>query len=378
MKLRSIHDIREKHKRVLIRLDLDVPLKGNKVISDHRLVETVSTLKKCLKQSHSLVLIGHRGRPMGKRKHSLSLKPVIDHLSRLLKKKIMMINNLKQKTLTGNTISAFENIRFYPGEEENNVHFSSLLSSFGDIYVNEAFATSHRNHASIVGIPRFLPSYAGERFQKEVAMLSSLFHHPKHPFIVVIGGAKIGSKARAITSLINKADTILLGGGLANHFLLSHHKPIGRSKIEKDHLSFIQKLVSAKIRIPLDVVVARSIHATESEKRAVAGVRGNEFIFDIGPETIEYYGNILFKGKTILWSGPMGVFENKQFAMGTKAICKAITKSRAVTVAGGGDTLTAIDQFNLGSRFSFLSLGGSAMLEFFERGSLPGIECLRK
>lgn len=314
--------------RVLVRADFNVPLKKGKVADDKRIRASLPTIKALLKKKCAVILCSHLGRPKGVDK-SLRMKPVAKHLEKLLGKKVG--NNPK---IGPGQVCLLENLRFNKGEQANNQGFARKLAALADVYVNDAFGSSHRAHASIVGVPKYLPSYAGLLLEKEISALSKALK-PKRPFVLVIGGAKIKDKARFLKSLAKKADTVLVGSALA--------------KVIRP---------SSKILLPDDYVVS------DGKK------------LDIGQKTVKKYFKILKKAKTVVWNGPMGMFEKKPFDKGTRAIAKIIAGLKATTIIGGGDTVAAVNQFGLAKKFTHVSTGGGAALEFLEGKKLPGISAL--
>ena len=295
-------------------------------------------------------------------------------------------------------MSLLENLRFYPGEKKNDLHFSKQLASLADIYVNEAFSASHRGHASVAAITKLLPSFAGLNFENEVKKLSQLMHEPKRPFVMIIGGKKIADKVGAIENLTKIADTVLVGGAAANNFLKAEGFDIANSYLGENFVNFANKLLDEnkqeasllndylpipKIIYPLDVIAATSPEATQVKTLNLLDPKNkdiaDELMFlDIGPKTIELFSQIIKQAKTIFWNGPMGVFENPRFAQGTKKIAQAVASSKAYSVLGGGDTLSAINQFNLSDKYDYMSAAGGAALEFLSGKSLPGLKPLEK
>jgi phosphoglycerate kinase len=326
-----------KGKRILLRVDFNVPIKNSKVTDDFRIKKTLPTINFLKRKGAKIILISHL--TDGKNK---SLEPAAKYLFKKIKGDITLL----------------ENIRNYPGEEKNDKNFAKQLAKLGDIYVNDAFSASHRNHASIVGIPKYLPSYAGLLFEEEYKNLSHAFK-PMHPFLLILGGVKFGSKLGVLNRFLKTADRIFIGGALANNFFWANKMDIGKSVLDKN--TNIKKFLrNPKIILPIDVK------------------KKNGAILDIGLLATKELSLLVKKSKFILWNGPMGNFEEKKFSKGTSVIAKAIAKSKAQTIIGGGDTIAAIDKAKIPlNKFSFVSTAGGAMLEFLAKGTLPGIEALK-
>lgn len=387
--MQSVEDIDTKGKRVLVRIDADVPLSGNQVLpeGEFRLLAGLPTIKYLTDNNAKIILMGHLNRPEGKVVEEMRLEPVAKWLSEKLGKKVIKINEIvgplvKEKSLSlkEGEILILENLRFDAREEANSQEFAEELASLAEIYVNESFATCHREHTSIVGVPQILPGCAGIRLLKEIEVLGLVRERPVAPFTLIIGGAKAETKVGVITNLMQKADNILIGGALANNFFKVQGFEIGLSKIDEIALEKIKEinLSSAKIKLPVDVVVAKNPESgKESEVVEVKKVPKDKMALDIGPETIRIYKEIFKENNTIVWNGPMGMFEEEAFSTGTKEIAKAITETSAKKIAGGGDSLAAILKFGLKDKFNHLSVGGGAMLEFLEGKDLPGILALK-
>lgn len=414
MKLKTISQKATDDKRVLVRVDYNVPLKETngswQVANDSKLRATLPTIKLLLEaKAKQIILCSHLGRPKGKPAEKLSLKPVAKKLGELLKE-----NNLTQvvdfapspsEISPESKLLLLENLRFDPGEKKNDPVFAKKLSGLADIYVNDAFSASHRQHASIVGIAKYLPSFAGLTLVEELQSLQRLLESPKRPFVVMVGGAKISDKLSAIEHLSKIADTILVGGGIANNFLKAEHFEVYHSYLEdapadlnKEGMDFVKladKLLDEnrqqstmlgnyplpKILYPLDVLVASSPESKSSKTlnllRTEQKKLGEESMFlDIGPKTIALYSEVIKKAKTVFWNGPMGVFENPEFENGTKKLAKVLSESKAFSVLGGGDTIRAIEHFSLRDDFSYVSNAGGAALEFLSGKMLPGLEPL--
>lgn len=397
MNIKKIENAELKNKKVIVRVDYNVPLKKGEVQDPTRLVESLPTLKYLLAQNCKVILISHLGRPDGKPNPELSLKPVAEKLSSLLKKPVLSASDcVGPETaklcadLKSGQIILLENLRFHAEEEKNDEKFARELAGLAEVFISDAFGTAHRAHASTVGITKFLPSYAGLLMEKEVEKLSETQINPPRPLTLVIGGAKMETKIDLIKSFIDRSDNIILGGGIANTFLAAKGYQIGASLMEKDKVEIakeIIKLVEQKrknLLLPVDFLVAKAITEFAGTKVSEStSLEDDDKIVDMGPQTVKIAKDLLHKSQTIIWNGPMGIFEMDNFAAGTKAIAKEISESTTrsphhLTVIGGGDTLEALNRFKIPhSKFSHVSTGGGAMLEFLEKGTLPGVEALK-
>lgn len=398
MKLRTIDEIKKlKGKRVLVRVDFNVPLKksGAKIVvaDDTRIRAALPTIKYLLGQGAKVILMSHLGDPGGRVKKNLSLKPIGSVLGKLLlmkgtapadwegKKGLKKIDAMK----TGE-VMMLENLRFHPGEEKNDKKFAAGLASLADIYVNDAFAAAHRAHASIVGVPKFLPGYAGFLMKKEINVLSSLLGKPSKPFIGLIGGAKISTKISVIENLLKKVNSLLLGGALVNNFFKAAGYDIGASVYEPKELKMAKKLLRNKKNVlPIDFVVGdfkgKKAWVISVPKKKTALCKKPYALLDIGPETIKKYSEIIRKAQTIAWNGPMGYFEIPKYSHGTLALGQLIaarSKGKVFGVVGGGETIEAVKKTGMSEYIDHISTGGGAMLEFLEGKVLPGIKPLLK
>lgn len=391
--LKQIKNIKGKH--VLLRVDFNVPIDKTGVTDDTRIRETLPTIKFLLKKSAKVIVITHLGRPEGKIVDGLKLDSVASSLQKLLKKKVHKLHNCIGKPVetaikkmkTGEVI-LLENIRFHPEEEKCDPKFSKELAELGDIFVNDAFAACHRAHASTYGISKYLPSYAGFLVENELKHLSPLLKNVKKPLTIIVGGAKVNTKIGLLKSFFKKADYILIGGALANTFLAAQGFDVGKSLYEKDKIELARELLMSadkkgqKIVLPEDVIVADII--TEYAKTLdlpLEDIEGNMKILDIGSRTRKTFTDIIAKSKTIIWNGPMGLYEFTPFCSGTRTIANALSLlgRKAKTYLGGGDTIDALSRCNIPrKKFTFVSTGGGAMLEFLEGKKLPGIEALTK
>ena len=380
-------------KIVLLRLDLNVPLKNGEILDQTRIDKILPILSFLIKKKSKILVVSHIGRPKGKVDKDLSLKPVCENLEKKLNQRISLIQDdildLKKENLFINSneqIIFLENIRFYDEEEKNDCNFSKNLSRLADIFVNDAFSCSHRAHASISKITEFLPSYAGIQLEKEINALTKITTEIKKPISCIIGGSKISSKVGIIKNLIPKFDNIIIVGGMANNILNYKGHPIGKSikeiniEILVEEIFKTAKNYSCKILYPEDVVVGKSMNGN-GEIKLLKNVKKDDFILDIGPKTINKIKDIIENSKTILWNGPAGYFENPSFALGSIEIAKKIVEKNKndgfFSVAGGGDTIAVINQINALKNFNFVSTAGGAFLEFLEGKELPGIKALK-
>ncbi len=376
--MRSITKANVKGKRVIVRVDFNVPLKDGLVQNDARIRATLPTINALLEKGASVVLMTHLGRPDGKIVDTLRLKPVALHLAKLLGKKVLYVPAVigapcerVASRLREGDVMLVENLRFDPREEKNDKTFAKYLAKLGDLYCNDAFGVSHRAHASVAAITKFLPSFAGPLLEKEVALLSVLTRKPKKPFVAILGGAKVGDKIQLIAELSKRCDAILIGGAMTFTFLLACGKNIGKSKAEPDKVALARKLLKRKnIILPTDIVLDNG--KTVSVNDIPANARG----LDIGEETQAVYAEIIRGAKTVFWNGPLGLFEQKPYHLGTLAIAKAISKAKAISIVGGGDSIAAIELLKLQKAFTHLSTGGGASLEFIQGKKLPGITAL--
>lgn len=374
-----LNDFELRNKRVIVRVDFNVPLdKSGKITDDTRILESLPTIKYILKQSpKQLILMSHLGRPDGKVVGSMSLRPVADRLAKMLRDKVHLTKDCVLP-VPKDKIVLLENLRFHKEEEANDVGFAKKLASFADIYVNDAFGTAHRGHASNDAITTFLPGCVGFLMEKEITNLSKALN-PERPYVTIMGGAK-GDKLLLLEQLAGKADKILFGGVLANTILLAAGKNIGASIYDDTTRQFATKILredSGKIVMPVDVVAAEKFKEGAEHKIVdVDSVPEHWLILDIGPKTIELYKREMAKAKTVTWNGPVGVFEFKSFANGTKEIASFLAKSKITTIIGGGDSAAAVVKFGLKERMTHVSTGGGASLEFLGGKKLPAISAL--
>jgi phosphoglycerate kinase len=374
-------------RRVLARVDFNVPLRDGAIDDDLRIAAALPTLQWLRERGAAVVVCSHLGRPNGEPDPRYSMRPVAQRLSELLRAAVKLapavVGDEVHKAagaLAPGEVLLLENLRFEPGETANDPAFADALSALGDVYVNDAFGASHRAHASIVGPPARLPSAAGRLLEREVEVLSGLLHEPRRPFVAVLGGAKVSDKLGVIDALLERCDAILVGGAMAFTFLLAQGYAVGDSLVEPDRVADCRRLLdSGRVRVPVDVVVAKEI-AADAEARIVKvaampeGWRG----LDVGPETAALFADEIGHAATVLWNGPMGVFEVEPFAAGTRTVAEAVADCRGFTVVGGGDSAAAVRQMGLADRVDHVSTGGGASLELIEQGDLPGLEALRK
>lgn len=384
--MKVVTKFKQKNKIALVRSDFNVPIKNKKISDDKRIRESLPTIKYLLKLKSKIVLMAHLGRPGGKYAEEFSLKPVAKRLEKLLKKKVQFIEKPLSEEVkdiidtSKDSIFLLENIRFYKQEKKNDKKFAEDLSKLADIYVNDAFGTAHRAHASTEAITHYLPSYAGLLLEKEIKELSKALR-PKRPLVVIIGGKKVSDKIGVIKNFLTKAKYVLIGGAMCFTFLKAQGYDVGKSLVEKDSLTlakFLLKKGKNKIVLPVDVITASKIDSkAKASIHTIADMPKNELGLDIGPATTKLFSSMLKDAKTIVWNGSMGVNEIKQFAKGTAEVGKALAKSKAITIVGGGDTISAVDKLKIENKLTHVSTGGGASLEFLEGKNLPAIKALK-
>ncbi len=380
--MKDIRKASMKGKVVLMRADFNVPIRNGKVTSDKRIRAAMETIRLILSsQPRKLILMSHLGRPKGERIPEYSLSPVAKKLRSLLDEKIDFVEDIFDTDAISSSdarVILLENLRYYPEEKRNDKDFAKKLASHADIYINDAFGTCHRGHASVDAITRYIPSYPGLLLEKEISNLD--ISAAKRPLVVIIGGAKVSDKIGVIRRMVKKADAVLIGGAMMFTFLKSQGYETGKSIVENDKLEIAQKLLRTsknKIMLPVDVVVARSSKGSSKPKNVgIDSIPKNCLGLDIGPETVRIFSSVISEAGTILWNGPMGMFEQKPYDNGTKAIAKSVAASRARSVIGGGDSVSAIEKSGLSSKVSHVSTGGGASLEFIEGKKLPGLVAL--
>ncbi len=392
MNKKTIRDIDLKNKKVLVRCDFNVPLDSDlNIIDNRRIVGAIPTIKYLLENNCKIILCSHLGRPKGEVKKEFSLEPVAKELSRLLGKEVKLAKDIigtSAKELTANMqdgeIVLLENVRFDKREEENDEEFSKELASMAEIYVNDAFGTAHRAHSSTAGVAKFLPAVAGFLMEKEINFLGTTLEKPERPFMAILGGKKVSDKIGVIDSLLEKVDTLIIGGGMAYTFFKAMGYNVGNSICELDKLDLATSLIEkaknkgVKLMLPVDTKVGKEFKAdTESKTVSYKEIPDGWEGFDIGAETIKMYEEELSKAKTVIWNGPVGLFEFDQFAIGTNSIAEFLGNMKDVTtIIGGGDSAAAIEKLGIGDKFTHISTGGGASLEFLEGKKLPGVECL--
>lgn len=379
--MKFLRDLDVKDKRVLLRVDFNVPVGDDGLVDskeDWRIEATLPTINYLLNQKAKVILLSHLGRPKGRVVKSLRLDPIAQRLSELLNKKVVKVEKMKE--VKSDEIVLLENLRFYPGEEENDSDFVKQLAKLGEIYVNDAFGNVHRAHASMVGLPQCLPSCAGLLLEKEIKVLSEISDKAERPLIVIIGGVKISTKIKVIKNFLKKADGLILAGALANTVISAKGFAIGKSISQKEMVEEVKKLelTNIKLHIPVDVVASVDPSGrAPSRVAAVGNTEEKEMILDIGPDTIQLFSRIISKAKTIIWNGPMGVFEVEKFAQGSRKIAQAVAQSDSFSLVGGGETITLLEQLGLLKKIDHISTGGGAMLKFLANEKLPGIEALK-
>lgn len=388
MPIPKMSDFDLKGKRVLIREDFNVPLKNGEVTSDLRIRAALPTIKQALKAGGKVMLMSHLGRPTeGVFEETFSLAPVARELSKLLKMEVPLIHHWIDGFNMGDAqIVLLENVRFNHGETDNNVELSKKMASLCDVYVMDAFATSHRAESSTCGVIKYAKeACVGPLLLSELDALGKILEKPAHPVLAIVGGSKVSTKLALLDSLVKKVDLLIIGGGIANTFLAAEGYTVGKSLYEPDLIDEAERLTieakqrNAEVPLPIDVVVAeRLTENAESYVRLVSQIDDNEKIFDMGPDTIKNFVALIKKAKTILWNGPIGAFEIEEFSHGTEAIAKAIAESKAFKVAGGGDTLAAIEKYHVYDKIDYISTGGGAFLTVLEGKKLPVIAALEE
>lgn len=394
MAKKTLKDYDFTDKNVLVRVDFNVPQTKDgtgHIVDDSRIVAALPTIHQLLKQNATVILMSHLGRPKGP-EAKFTLRPVAERLEELLGQKVHFLASetvvdasVKQAAaaLKGGEVALLENTRFVSGETKNDPAFSKDLASLADIFVNDAFATCHRSHSSNVGVAALLPSALGLLVQKEVDIMGEALQDPKHPFVAILGGAKVSDKIGVIENLLDKVDTILIGGGMAYTFLKAMGKEIGTSLLEADKLELAKDLLhrakekGVRVELPTDGVIADAV--AENQKTAIVSIDAipaDKMSLDIGPETIKTFTSIVKEAKTVVWNGPMGVFEIKEFSNGTLALAKAMAECQGTTIIGGGDSAAAVEQAGYKEQMTHVSTGGGASLEFLEGKELPGIAAI--
>jgi phosphoglycerate kinase len=389
----TIRDLDAAGKRVFVRVDFNVPLEDGKITDDSRIVAALPTIRALLAQGAIVILASHLGRPDGKVQDSMRLRPVAERLSQLLKMPVPVTGDALGvgtedaiKRLKPGEVILLENLRFHAEEEANDPAFARTLASYADVYVNDAFGTAHRAHASTEGIAHLLPAYAGLLMEKEIEFLGKLMENPERPFAAIIGGAKVSGKIKVLRNLVDKVDVLVIGGGMANTFLLAQGRSVGKSLAEPDRIEDAKAIMASaerhgtKIVLPTDVVVAKEVTRGSEYKTLPADkVPASWNIVDIGKASLDAMRKALEPARTVFWNGPLGVFEIPTFAVGTKEIARFLAgraQAGATVVVGGGDSVAAVDQQGLADKMTHISTGGGASLEFLEGKELPGVAVL--
>jgi len=385
---KTVKDIDVKNKRVLVRVDFNVPMKDGKITDDTRIRAALTTINYLLDQGAAVILVSHLGRPKGGPDPIFSLKPVADYLAKLLGKPVAFASDCigpvaeeASRSLKPGDVLVLENTRFHPEEEKNDPGMAKQLAALAEVYVNDAFGTAHRAHASTEGVAKVLPGVAGFLMEKEIQYLGQAVDNPKKPFVAILGGAKVSDKIGVIRNLLQKADTLLIGGGMANTFFQAQGYALGDSLVEPESIDTAKellKLSSGKLYLPVDVVIADKFEDSAQKKiQPVGDVPSGWRVLDIGPETIKLFSRFIASAGTVVWNGPMGVFEFPNFAVGTFEIAKSVASSKAVSVIGGGDSVAAVTQAGVAEKITHISTGGGASLEMLEGLALPGLVALQ-
>lgn len=394
MNKKTVRDINVKGKKVIVRCDFNVPQgKEGNITDDRRIVGALPTIKYLIENGSKVILMSHLGRPKEGYDAKYSLKPVADRLSKLLGSDVKLAEDADvvgenavrlASELNEGDVLLLENVRFVKTETKNDMEFSKKLASLADIFVNDAFGTAHRAHSSTAGIAEFLPSVAGFLIEKEIAFMGKALENPERPFVSILGGAKVSDKIGVINNLLEKVDRLIIGGGMAYTFLKAQGLNTGKSLLEEDKVDYAKEMIEkakskgVTLYLPVDHVVAAEFKA-DAESKVVEGDIPEGFMgLDIGPKSIEIFSNAVKDAKTVIWNGPMGVFEMPAFAVGTKAIAEALSNVEGTTIIGGGDSAAAVEQLGFADKMSHISTGGGASLEFLEGLELPGIAVLNE
>jgi len=392
---KSIEDIEVAGKRVLCRCDFNVPTKDGKITSDKRIVAAMPTIEYLVNKGAKVILCSHMGKPKGEWKPELSLKVVAERISQLLGKEVIMASDVagedskaKAAALKDGDVMLLENTRYIKGETKNDPELSKALADLADIFVNDAFGTAHRAHSSTAGVADYLPAVSGYLVQKEVSIMGKALANPERPFVAILGGAKVSDKLNVINNLLEKVDTLIIGGGMAYTFLAAKGYGIGTSLLDAEKIDYCKEMMAkaeakgVKLLLPVDTVVSTAFPSpidgpVEVETVAAEAIPADKMGLDIGEKTRELFAEAAKSAKTVVWNGPMGVFENPVLAKGTIAVAQALADSEAVTIVGGGDSAAACEQLGFASQITHISTGGGASLEFLEGLELPGIACLQ-
>ncbi|MBS1333777.1 MAG: phosphoglycerate kinase [Clostridiales bacterium] len=391
---KSVEDINVMGKRVLVRCDFNVPMEDGRITDDNRIVCALPTIKYLLAHNARVILCSHMGRPKGEFNPKYTLAPVAKRLSELLGKDVALAADVvgpdaqaKATALKDGEVLLLENVRFHKEEEKNDPAFAKQLASLAEIYVNDAFGTAHRAHASTAGVADYLPAVCGYLIEKEISVMGGALNNPTRPFVAILGGAKVADKLKVIENLLTKVDTLIIGGGMAYTFLAAQGKGIGTSLYDAEKLDYCKDMLKkaeekgVKLLLPVDTVVASAFPdpidaPVETEIVCSSAIPADKMGLDIGPKTRELFAEAAKTAKTVIWNGPMGVFENDALAKGTIAVAAALAESDATTIVGGGDSAAAVEKLGFADKITHISTGGGASLEFLEGLELPGIACL--
>lgn len=386
----TVEDVQVKGKKVFVRVDFNVPLKDGVITDDTRIKATLPTINYLIHQGAKVILASHLGRPKGERKPEFTLAPCAVRLSELLGKPVKFVHDCigpdvekAVDAMSEGDVLLLENLRYYKEEEKNGADFSKALASLAEVGINDAFGVSHRAHASVEGITKYLPMAAGYLLEKEIRFIGGAVSNPERPFAAIIGGAKVSDKIEVIANLLPKVDVLIIGGGMANTFLAAKGYALGSSLVETDKIDLAKELIAkanvekTDLLLPTDVVVAKAFE-NDAEHKVVSadGIEDGWMALDIGPATCIAYAKALESARTIVWNGPMGVFEMDNYAVGTNAVAKAVADSGGITIVGGGDSVAAIEKSGLADKITHISTGGGASLEYLEGKVLPGIAAL--
>ena len=392
---KSIEDIEVTGKRVLCRCDFNVPTKEGKITSDKRIVAALPTIEYLVRNGAKVILCSHMGKPKGEWKPELSLQVVAERLSQLLGQQVIMATDVagedakaKAAALENGQVMLLENTRYIKGETKNDPELSKELASLADIFVNDAFGTAHRAHSSTAGVADYLPAVSGYLVQKDVAIMGTALANPERPFVAILGGAKVSDKLNVINNLLEKVDTLIIGGGMAYTFLAAQGHGVGTSLLDSEKIDYCKEMMAkaeakgVKLLLPIDTVVSASFPSpidgpVDVETVASSAIPADKMGLDIGEQTRQLFAEAAKSAKTVVWNGPMGVFENPTLAKGTIAVAQALADSDAITIVGGGDSAAACEQLGFADRITHISTGGGASLEFLEGLELPGIACLQ-
>lgn len=384
---KSIKDVNVQGKKVLVRVDFNVPLKEGQVADDTRIQAALPTINYLLENGAALILCSHLGRPKGEAKPEFSLKPVAAYLDNLIDSDVQFADDClgasakdAAAALQPGQVLVLENTRYYAGEKKNDPEMAKTLASYADLFVNDAFGTAHRAHSSTVGVASYLPAVAGFLLEKEIEYLGNAVAEPTRPFVAILGGAKVSDKIEVIKNLLTKADKVLIGGGMANTFFKAQGYAMGSSLVEEDALDTAKELLATggdKLCLPVDMVIADKFAAdANTETLPIGDVEDGWSILDVGPETVKEFSAMVADAGTVVWNGPMGVFEMAPFAKGTFGLAEAVANSAATTIVGGGDSVAAVKQSGLADKITHISTGGGASLEMLEGKILPGLAAL--